>query len=66
MNAADLLADQQCTAGCLLSTSTRRRCRCVCGGTLHAALSGADVSAIVDVRRWGQLHRLTDLEVISA
>jgi hypothetical protein len=64
MNAAELIATRQCTAGCLLATSRRHRCECVCGGRLHALLVGADLNVLIDIRGHDRC-RLTDTEILQ-
>ena len=52
MNAGDLVREGNCVSGCLAAISDPSGCRCVCRGELHGLLSTADVSTLIDRRRY--------------
>jgi hypothetical protein len=63
--ARELVESGCCTASCLAAVTAPSRCKCPCRSELHGLLSGAVVDSLIDSHRVG-LHRLTDLEVLSA
>ena len=65
MTISDLIQQKHCTAACVAAITSPARCRCPCSGEFHGLVSTADITALIDAHRAG-LHRLTDLEVLTA
>lgn len=65
MTPKELVKQKVCSAACLSAMAPDRRCRCQrCGGHLHGILANADITALIDARRYGR-DLLDDLEVIA-
>lgn len=66
MTPAELITAGQCTARCLIASTSPTRCCCPgCDGYLHGALARVSIDTLLDGRRRG-LHKLSDLELLSA
>ena len=62
---AELIARKACCGACLSAVSSDARCACPCRGRYHGLTARADIRTLIDARGSG-LHRLTDLEIITA
>ena len=63
--ARQLITEGACSAGCIAAATDAARCECACRGALHGIVSDADISVLIDGRRYGQRRRMTDLQALT-